>query len=86
MTCMRSPSLSSQSIKAVIEKYSLTFNALAENKTYMSSPALRRLKGQVAGVPILIGSNSQEGRVFVQNQTDVLKYALQTFGNDTDMA
>jgi carboxylesterase type B len=39
--------------------------------------------GAIARVHVLIGSNSQEGRVFVQGQSDVNKYVQTTFGNNS---
>ena len=78
---MRNSEIPSTKIKEVIERHSLTFSPIADNKTLISSPALRRQMGLVPPIPVVIGSNSQEGRVFTQGQTDVEKYAMQTFGN-----
>jgi carboxylesterase type B len=83
LACLRSESIKSDQIKSVIEQNSLVFNPVADNKTLISSPAIRRSLGAIARVPVLIGSNAQEGRVFVQGQNDVPRYVQNTFGNSS---
>ena len=41
--------------------------------------AKRRLNGQIPKIPIMIGTNSQEGRVFVRGQNDLRVYVQKTF-------
>jgi acetylcholinesterase len=44
---------------------------------------VRRQNGALAPVPVLIGSNSQEGRLFAQGQSNVQKYVQTTFRNNS---
>lgn len=83
---MQKATIPSTRIKEIVEEHSLSFQPVADNRTWTSNPAVRRAKGDIANVPILIGSNSQEGRSFVRGQNDRLAYALKTFGNDTNFA
>jgi acetylcholinesterase len=55
-------------IKTYIEENALSFNYAFDNVTAYSNAAERREKGQIARIPILIGSTSQEGRVFQVGQ------------------
>ena len=78
---MRGDTIKSDMIKKIVEDSKLGFGPQADNRTLISDPAGRRAYAAIAPVPVMIGSNSQEGRVFVQGQKDVLKYAQTTFGN-----
>jgi acetylcholinesterase len=49
-------------IQTIINEGILEFSPVADNITLMSFPAAQRLKGDIAFVPVLGGSNSQEGR------------------------
>jgi carboxylesterase type B len=82
LTCLSGDGIKPEQIKKVIEDNNLIFNPVADNRTLISSPAVRRSMGAIARVPVLIGSNSQEGRVFVQGQSDIKKYVQTTFGNN----
>jgi carboxylesterase type B len=86
IACLRNSTIPATKIKEVIERLSLTFNPIADNKTLMSFPARLRADGQIPRIPVVIGSNAQEGRVFVQGQTDIEKYAATTFvGNASSL-
>jgi carboxylesterase type B len=82
---MRSESIKSERIKQIIEDGNLNFGPQADNRTLVSNPAVRRKNGALAPVPVLIGSNSQEGRLFARDQSNVQKYAQTTFRNDSDI-
>ncbi len=60
LTCARAANASV--IQDIIDKSSLTFNPTPDNVTLVSDPALQRIKGDIARIPVLGGSNSQEGR------------------------
>ena len=60
LTCVRAANATE--VKRIIEVNSLIFNPTADNYTLVENPAVRRLSGNVSHVPVLIGSNSQEGR------------------------
>lgn len=60
VTCLRN--VSATDIQSYIDKNSLTFNFVRDNVTAVSDPAQRRLRGEIARIPVLVGSNSQEGR------------------------
>lgn len=49
-------------IKSIIEQSILDFNPVADNVTLVSQPAVQRLSGNIARIPVLGGTNSQEGR------------------------
>ena len=50
-------------IQKIINEGIIEFNPVADNVTLMAYPAAQRLKGDIAFVPVLGGSNSQEGRL-----------------------
>ncbi|KAJ4350897.1 hypothetical protein N0V95_004345 [Ascochyta clinopodiicola] len=45
-----------------------------DNVTLVQNPAARRLSGNISHIPVLGGSNSQEGRVFAIGQTNLSAY------------
>lgn len=64
ITCLRN--VSATDIRTYIDKNELKFNFVRDNVTAVSDPARRRLAGEIANVPVLAGSNAQEGRqVFI---------------------
>jgi carboxylesterase type B len=85
LTCLQSPDIKASQIKEVIENHSLVFSPVFDNKTLISNPALRRSMGNIAQVPVMIGTNSQEGRVFVRGQDNLQAYLNKTFKNETTM-
>lgn len=60
LTCLRAANASD--IKNAIEMNDLTFNPVGDNITLMENAMQQRLSGNIAHIPILGGSNSQEGR------------------------
>lgn len=60
LTCVRAANATE--VKRIIEVNSLIFNAVPDNYTLVENPAARRLSGNISHIPVLAGSNSQEGR------------------------
>ncbi|KAH6632903.1 Alpha/Beta hydrolase protein [Boeremia exigua] len=78
LTCVRAANATD--IKRIIEVNSLIFNPIADNVTLFQNPAARRLSGNISQIPVLGGSNSQEGRVFAVGQTNLTAFLQTTFG------
>jgi carboxylesterase type B len=66
-------------LKEIIESKSLSFNPTTDNLTLVSKPYLKRHQGNIASIPILVGSNAEEGRVFQYGKTDLDAYLKETF-------
>ncbi|KAF1931340.1 alpha/beta-hydrolase [Didymella exigua CBS 183.55] len=77
LTCVRAADATE--VKRIIEVNSLVFNPVADNVTLFTNPAARRLSGNISYVPVLTGSNSQEGRVFAVGQTNLTAFLRTTF-------
>lgn len=60
LTCVRAANATE--VKRIIEVNSLIFNPVADNVTLVQNPAAQRLSGNISHIPVLGGSNSQEGR------------------------
>jgi carboxylesterase type B len=60
LTCVRAANATE--VKRIIEVNSLIFNPVADNVTLVTNPAARRLSGNISHIPVLTGSNAQEGR------------------------
>lgn len=58
-------------LESVISMNNLLFQPQIDNYTVVSDPSARIANGSTANVPILVGSNAQEGRVFQYGQTNV---------------
>ncbi|KAF5876620.1 putative para-nitrobenzyl esterase protein [Botrytis fragariae] len=82
LACLRAAD--ALTIKSYIEHAGLSFQPIVDNLTRVSNPQLRRANRQIANVPVLIGSNAQEGSAFVYGQSNITA-ALQTLfsGNAT---
>ncbi|KAL9068184.1 MAG: hypothetical protein Q9157_006574 [Trypethelium eluteriae] len=78
LTCIRAAPATT--IKNIIEMQELVFNPVADNVTLVSNPAQMRLSGNIVNIPVLSGTNAQEGRVFEVGQTNVTQYVQTTFG------
>ena len=78
LACIRAAS--AQDIKKTIETNVLTFYPTADNVTLVSDGAARRMAGNVAEVPILMGTNAEEGRVFVVGQSNTTEFIETSFG------
>ena len=59
-------------VKKVEEANALEFTASHDNVTFRAYAEVARQQSQVAQVPILIGSNANEGRIFVVGATNAL--------------
>lgn len=66
-------------VKDVIEKNSLAFGPVADNITIVSDPRDRRAARKIANVPIMSGSNAQEGRVYNVGNNNLTAYVTTTF-------
>ena len=77
LACVRSASATI--IKSIIEHAALDFSPVTDNVTQVSDPATRRAERKVALVPVFLGSNSQEGRVFEVGQNNVTAYVQNIF-------
>ncbi|CAN9220242.1 unnamed protein product [Alternaria alternata] len=78
LTCVRAANATT--VRNIINQNSLVFNPIADNTTLVSNPAARRLSGDIAHIPVLGGTNAQEGRVFQVGQTNLTAYLQATFG------
>ena len=74
LTCVRAANATT--IQQIIDVNRLTFPPVADNVTLVSDPVQRRAAGNIARVPILAGSNAQEGRVFAVGQTNVTDFLI----------
>jgi carboxylesterase type B len=82
LACVRA--VDALTIKSVAEHAGLQFWASIDNVTHVSNPSQRRKEGLIANVPILIGTNAQEGTVSTYGQSDINAYLQATFpGNET---
>lgn len=77
LTCARAASATT--IKTIIEQKELIFPAVYDNVTLIADPGAARAAHDVANVPILLGTNAQEGRVFEYGQTNLTAYLDLTF-------
>lgn len=60
LTCLRAANASL--IEQTISSKPLLFSPYPDNKTLVSNPAQQRLNGNIAKIPVLGGTNAQEGR------------------------
>lgn len=60
LTCARAANATL--IKSIIETQGLAFDPIADNVTLVSDPSQRRQSGNIAKIPVLGGTNAQEGR------------------------
>lgn len=67
-------------IKSIQETQMLTFRPTIDNVTYPICPACRRQSGDFAAVPILVGSNANEGTLFEIGETNVDSVLQDMFG------
>lgn len=65
LTCVRAAN--GTTIQNIININSLIFSPVADNITVAANPAARRLSGDIANVPVLAGTNAQEGRKAFSN-------------------
>lgn len=81
LTCIRAANATT--IKSIIEQQSLQFNPAFDNKTLFANAAERRATGLIPSIPVLGGSNSQEGRVFEVGQNDSRPFLEQITANNS---
>jgi carboxylesterase type B len=72
LACVRAAPASA--IKSVEEHQALPFAPVSDNVTQLEFPEAARIAGKIARVPILTGTNAQEGRVFVYGQNDTATF------------
>ncbi|KAI9717837.1 MAG: hypothetical protein M1828_007076 [Chrysothrix sp. TS-e1954] len=77
LTCVRAASV--DDIKMIIDQQMLVFNPVADDVTLLSNPGMARASGNFAKVPVLGGTNAQEGRVFEFGQTNLSAFLQTTF-------
>lgn len=69
-----------EEIKEVMEREYLNFWPAYDNATLFVDGAGRRKRGEVARVPVLSGSNAEEGRFIVYGQSSLTAYLKQALG------
>lgn len=72
-------------IQRIIDVQSLTFNPIADNITLVSDPIERRLAGNIAPIPVLGGTDAQEGRVFTVGENDTDAFLSTIFADQPDV-
>jgi carboxylesterase type B len=72
LACVRAAPASA--IKSIAEHEGLPFHPVSDNVTQLEFPEAARIAGDIARVPILTGTNANEGRVFVYGQNDTAAY------------
>jgi carboxylesterase type B len=78
LACVRAAEATT--IQNIIELQGLIFQPVRDGVTLINNPNAARAAGNVARVPVLTGSNGQEGRVFEFGQTNLTAYIQTTFG------
>ena len=78
LTCVRNAPATT--IKQLISDNSISFSPVIDNITNVAEPALTRASGNFAKVPVLGGTNFQEGRIFEVGQTNLTSFLQTTFG------
>ncbi|KAJ4502550.1 hypothetical protein HRR83_009263 [Exophiala dermatitidis] len=81
LTCLRDQPAST--IKSTIEHLELKFGPVSDNVTNLRFPEAARLSGNIAPVPILSGTNANEGTVFSYGMTNATAVLEATFPNQT---
>jgi carboxylesterase type B len=67
-------------IQKIIDVSVLISAPVVDNLTFVDDPAQRRKSGNIARVPVLGGTNAQEGRLYSVNQTNLTTFLQTTFG------
>ncbi|KAH7132542.1 Carboxylesterase family-domain-containing protein [Dendryphion nanum] len=79
LTCVRAANASA--IQQIINKDILIFSPIFDNVTFLARPAHRRVGGNIARIPVLGGTNANEGRTFVVNQTNITSWLQKNLGD-----
>ena len=80
LTCIRS--FPASVIKDTIEHLALPFTPVSDNVTNLRYPAAARVNGSVAHVPIMTGTNANEGTIFTGGATNASAYLATLVGNN----
>lgn len=80
LTCVRNANATT--IQNIVNMNSLSFNPWADNVTLVASPAAARQAGSFAKVPVMGGTNAQEGRVFQYGMSNITALANAYFSNN----
>lgn len=80
LTCIRAADATV--IKTIIEQNVLTFVPTFDNITFHADAAGKRLRGDIPNIPVLGGTNSQEGRIFEVGQNDSKPFIQSLVGNN----
>ena len=72
LACVRSKPASL--IQQIENQEALTFNPVSDGVTQLADAQLARLAGNIARVPFLTGTNSQEGRVFTVGDNNITAF------------
>ncbi|KIV78038.1 hypothetical protein PV11_09801 [Exophiala sideris] len=81
LTCLRAANASV--IKSTIEHLALAFTPVSDNVTMLRYPEAARVNKSIAPVPILSGTNANEGTIFTVGMSDASAYLVSTLGNQT---
>ncbi|KAL1599877.1 hypothetical protein SLS60_007682 [Paraconiothyrium brasiliense] len=79
LDCVRAAPASD--IKTILERDFLFFFPVQDNRTLFSNIAERRKSGSIARIPILSGTNADEGRFIVYSQNNFTAYLQQALGD-----
>lgn len=66
-------------LKSLIEHMELTFSPISDNVTMLVSPEAARKAGKMARVPVLTGTNANEGRASTYGVTNITDFVNETF-------
>jgi carboxylesterase type B len=58
-------------IKSILEMNKLSFSPVPDQVTLMKSPSAQRKAGNIANVPLLLGTNNNEGSTVIAGETDL---------------
>ncbi len=72
LKCMRS--LPASTLKNSSEHLALAFGPMVDNYTYVANRTAARLSGKIAKVPVMAGTNANEGTVFSYGDTNLTAY------------
>lgn len=72
LSCARAAKVNT--IKALAEELALAFRPVSDNITQLEFVDAARATGNIAKVPILTGTNGQEGRIFAIDQSNVTAF------------
>ena len=84
LACVRAANATT--IKSIIEHGALSFQPVFDNVTLIANSNAARAAGNISHVPILTGSNGQEGRLFEIGQTNLSAYIQNSFGSFPSLA